>query len=258
MSPASASAVSVEKVHAEQAPLLELRGITKSYGSVRAVDGVSFVIRQGETVGLLGDNGAGKSTLVKIISGVVRHDTGTVLWQGQPVRMDTRAASAALGIEPIFQDGALCNAMPIWRNMFLGREQHARGILRARAMRSRATAMLRDVMEIGGVHPDRLVGELSGGQRQAVAIARAVHFKRTLLLLDEPTSALGARETEDVLAYIRRLKEERVSSVFITHNLYHAYQVCDRFIVMNQGRVVLDTQRADISLDELTKCVIAL
>ena len=239
--------------------LLELRGISKSYGQVRALQDVSFSIDRGETVGLFGDNGAGKSTLVKIMAGVERADAGTILWEGQPVPLGSRSASAALGIEPIFQDGALCESMPIWRNVFLGREDTARGgFLRAGNMRATAATILRSVVEIGAhIDPDRLVGELSGGQRQAVAIARAVHFKRTLLLLDEPTSALAVRETEALLGYVRRLKDEGVSSVLITHNLHQAYQVCERFIVLAHGRVSLTTSRGEISLADLTEHVIA-
>ena len=239
--------------------LLELRGINKSYGQIAALQDVSFSIGRGETVGLFGDNGAGKSTLVKIMAGVERADSGTIFWEGKPVPLNSRSASAALGIEPIFQDGALCESMPIWRNVFLGREDTARGgFLRAANMRSTAATILRSVVEIGAhIDPDRLVGELSGGQRQAVAIARAVHFKRTLLLLDEPTSALAVRETEALLGYVRRLKEEGVSSVLVTHNLYQAYQVCERFIVMAHGRVSLNTSRDDISLADLTEHVIA-
>jgi simple sugar transport system ATP-binding protein len=241
------------------AALLELRGISKSYGQVRALREVSFSIGRGETLGLLGDNGAGKSTLVKVMAGAVQPDTGSLLWQGGPVRLTSRTASAALGIEPIYQDGALCESMPIWRNVFLGREQAtAGGFLRARAMRATAGEILGSVIEIGThIDPDRLVSELSGGQRQAVAIARAVHFKRTLLLLDEPTSALGVRETEAVLRYVGRLKEEGVSSVLITHNLHHAYRICDRFVLMRHGQVVLDVPQSQISQNDLTAHVIA-
>lgn len=239
--------------------LLELRGISKSYGQVRALHDVSFAISRGETVGLFGDNGAGKSTLIKIMAGVEQADAGETLWQGRPVQLGSRRASAALGIEPIYQDGALCESMPIWRNVFLGREDTVRGgFLRAKSMRDTASTILRSVIEIGAhIDPERLVGELSGGQRQAVAIARAVHFKRALLLLDEPTSALAVRETEALLSYVRRLRDEGVSSVLITHNLHQAYQVCERFIVMSRGRVSLDARREEITLADLTEHVIA-
>jgi simple sugar transport system ATP-binding protein len=240
-------------------PLLELRAVTKSYGHVKALRGCSFSVSEGETVGLLGDNGAGKSTLIKAISGVVLPDEGSILWRGEPVVLRSRRDSAALGIEPIFQDGALCEALPIWRNMFLGRESTSRwGLLRRAEMKRDALQMMQDTVHIGThIDSDQPVGELSGGQRQAVAIARAVHFKRSLLLLDEPTSALGVRETQAVLDYVTKLSQEGVSSVLVTHNLYHAYQVCQRFVVVSHGLVTLDVARDDIGLDDLTKLVIA-
>jgi simple sugar transport system ATP-binding protein len=240
-------------------PLLDLRDIVKSYGHVKALRGVSFHVGHNETVGLLGDNGAGKSTLIKAISGVVVPDEGEIRWRGEPVRLRSRSDSAALGIEPIFQDGALCESMPIWRNIFLGRETAGfGGFLRARTMRGQARDIMDSTVEIGvHIDPDQLVGELSGGQRQAVAIARAVHFKRHLLLLDEPTSARGVRETEAVLRFVIRLREEGVSSVLVSHNLYHAYKVCQRFVVVSHGQIILDVARDDVTLDELTRAVIA-
>ncbi|MBO0801564.1 MAG: sugar ABC transporter ATP-binding protein [Nocardiopsaceae bacterium] len=240
------------------APLLELRDISKSYGQVQALRDVSFTVGKGETVGLFGDNGAGKSTLVKIMAGVERADAGSIFWEGKPAPLGSRRASAELGIEPIYQDGALCESMPIWRNVFLGREDTVRGgFLRTRRMRDAASDILRSDIEIGAhIDTDRLVSELSGGQRQAVAIARAVHFKRSLLLLDEPTSALAVRETEALLGYVRRLRDEGVSSVLITHNLHQAYQVCERFVVMSRGRVSLDAARDEVTLADLTNRVL--
>jgi simple sugar transport system ATP-binding protein len=239
--------------------LLELRGISKFYGQVQALHDVSFTIGRGETVGLFGDNGAGKSTLIKIMAGVEQATAGEIFWEGKPVPLGSRRASAALGIEPIYQDGALCESMPIWRNVFLGREDTVRGgFLRAKSMRATASTILRSVIEIGAhIDPERLVGELSGGQRQAVAIARAVHFKRALLLLDEPTSALAVLETEALLSYVRRLRDEGVSSVLITHNLHQAYRVCERFIVMSHGQVSMDARHGEISLADITEHVIA-
>jgi simple sugar transport system ATP-binding protein len=242
---------------AEKAALLELRDITKSYGHIRALSQVNFTIRQGEAIGLLGDNGAGKSTLIKIMSGVVTPDSGKLSWHGEVVTLRSRRDSERLGIETIYQDGALCDSMPIWRNIFLGRELRGLlGFMHIQRMRETSIEVLRSLTEMSQVHsPDTWVGDLSGGQRQAVAIARAVFFKRTLLLLDEPTSALGVRETEAVLAYIERLKSENVSSVLITHNVHHAYQVCDRFVVMSRGRVRNDMLKTDISQDALIRLV---
>lgn len=241
-------------------PLLELVDIEKSYGQVKALRGVSFRISSGETVGLLGDNGAGKSTLVKIISGVVRPDAGKMLWNGQPVEIASRRDSEILGIEPIYQDGALCESMSIWRNLFLNRENTGRlGFLDSRSMKAEAVRIMESSVQLGSqLNPNHLVGQLSGGQRQAVAIARAVHFKRDLLLLDEPTSALGVRETEAVLAYVEKVRSEGVANVLVTHNLYHAFQICQRFVVISHGQVLLDVARDEVTLEELTNAAIAV
>lgn len=238
--------------------LLELRGVSKSYGPVRALDDANFQVLRQEIVGLLGDNGAGKSTLIKIMSGVLHPDCGTFLWQGAPVQMQSRRDSETLGIETIYQDSALVDSMSVWRNFFAGREITGHfGLLQTRRMREIAEQVLQTVVMIGGIEsPDTLVGELSGGQKQAVAIARAVHFKRNILLLDEPTSALAVRATEAILEYIRNLKHEGVSSVLVTHNLYHAYQICDRFVVMGHGRVAQMVAKEDTTVEELTKLVV--
>jgi len=252
-----ASEVSDTHVIKEKTALLTLHDITKSYGHIRALSHVNFTIQHGQAIGLLGDNGAGKSTLVKVISGVVVPDSGSISWNGEPVVIHSRRDSAHLGIETIYQDGALCDTMPIWRNIFLGRELRGPlGFMRIHTMRETSIEVLQSLTEMSKVHsPDTWVGDLSGGQRQAVAIARAVFFKRTLLLLDEPTSALGVRETDAVLAYIQRLKSENVSSVLITHNVHHAYQVCDRFVVMSRGRVRNDIMKTDITQDALIRLV---
>ncbi len=239
-------------------PLLELSGISKRYGPVQALSNMDFHINRNEIVGLLGDNGAGKSTLIKLMSGVVRADSGTIRADGQKVKLNSRRDSEALGIETIYQDAALVDTMSIIRNVFMGREiTNFLGLMRHRKMRNIALEVLAQAVRIGGIDdPNKLVGELSGGQKQAVAIARAVHFKRLILLLDEPTSALAVRATEHLLSYIRELKEEGVSSVLVTHNLYHAYQACDRFVVMSHGRKLLDLPKQGTTLEELTQAVI--
>jgi simple sugar transport system ATP-binding protein len=241
-------------------PLLELRGITKRYGPVTALNNLDFQINHCEIVGLLGDNGAGKSTLIKLMSGVIHADEGTILADGKPVTLNSRRDSEALGIETIYQDTALVDTMSVTRNVFMGREiTNFMGFMRHRKMREITLEVLQRGVAIGGIDdPHKLVGELSGGQKQAVAIARAVYFKRLMLLLDEPTSALAVRATEHLLAYIRELKTEGVSSVLVTHNLYHAYQVCDRFVVMSHGTKVLDVSKEDTSLEALTEAVIMM
>jgi simple sugar transport system ATP-binding protein len=241
------------------APLLNLRGIGKTYGRTEALSDVDLHVNQNEVLGLLGDNGAGKSTLIKILSGVVDRTTGDIEADGTPTDIRNRQDSAKLGIETIYQDIALVGPMSIWRNMYLARELCNRfGFLRRREMRDTTVDILRKGVEITGVDdPEAEVGGLSGGQMQAVAIARAVHFRSKILLLDEPTSALSVRETENVLKYMVDLREEGVSSVFVTHNLYHAFQVCDRFVVMAHGRKIADVTKADTTIEELTKLIVA-
>ncbi|MBF4163365.1 sugar ABC transporter ATP-binding protein [Nocardioides sp. CBS4Y-1] len=238
--------------------MLELRGVSKDYGPNRVLDDVSFGIGTGEVVGLLGDNGAGKSTLVKIMSGVVSMTSGSWLWRGEALDKVTRPETERRGVETIFQDSALVPSMSITRNIFAGRELTNRaGFLRLREMDAITTDILDSVVSIEGIKSAKqLVSSLSGGQAQAVAIARAVHFKRSLLILDEPTSALAVRATEALLNYLVQLKGEGVSSVLVTHNLHHAFKVCDRHIVMNHGRKILDVRREDTSVEELTAAVV--
>jgi simple sugar transport system ATP-binding protein len=238
--------------------LIELRGINKKFGNVIALDQVDFEIRANEVVGLLGDNGAGKSTLVKVMSGLLVPDQGVILKDGLPTRISSYADAEKLGIETIYQDIALVNSLSIYRNMFLGREQtRPLGFLRRPAMKAKTMEILRSSVQISGIlSPDQLVGSLSGGQRQAVAIARAVHFRKKMLLLDEPTSALSVRETENVLEYMLQLKQDGVSCVFVTHNLYHAYRVCDRFVILSRGRMVRDVVKNATSIEELTTAIV--
>jgi simple sugar transport system ATP-binding protein len=238
-------------------PLLELRDVSKQYGLNKVLNNVSFHVGKAEIVALLGDNGAGKSTTVKTISGVVQPDSGTILWDGKPVALNSHTDAADLGIETIYQDSALVDSMTIARNIFMGRELVGPlGLMRMREMREIASHVLRTIVAIEGIDsPDKLVGSLSGGQKQAVAIARAVHFKRTLLVLDEPTSALAVRATEALFEYLRSLRTQGLSSVLVTHNLYDAYRICDRFVVMGHGEVVYQATQAETSVETLTEHV---
>jgi simple sugar transport system ATP-binding protein len=238
--------------------LLELRNISKTYGRTQVLHDVSLDIGEAEVVGLLGDNGAGKSTLVKIMSGVVPFDSGNFLWKSEDIGRPDRAQTEANGIETIFQDSALVDKLTITRNIFMGREVTNRiGLMKLKEMDAIAAGILDSVVTIEGIRsPRQLVGSLSGGQKQAVAIARAVHFQRSLLILDEPTSALAVRATEALLAYLEQLKATGVSSLLVTHNLHHAYKVCDRHIVMNHGEKILDVRREDTSVEELTAAVV--
>jgi simple sugar transport system ATP-binding protein len=238
--------------------LLELRNVRKTYGHHQALKGVSFQVRRGEILALLGDNGAGKSTLVKIMSGVVTPDADSELrWEDNPVTLSSRHDAELLGVETIFQDNALVDSMPIARNIFIGRElKNKLGLLRLTEMRQISASIITTITGVKGIDsPDKLVGSLSGGQKQAVAIARAVHFNRTLLVLDEPTSALAVRATEALFTYLRSLREQNITSVLVTHDLFDAYRLCDRFVVIARGEKVFEKTRAETSVDELIEKV---
>lgn len=239
-------------------PILELHSITKRFGGLTALNELSFHIGEGEVVGLLGDNGAGKSTTVNLISGIHRPSSGHLSVDGKQTLFTCRTDSAEAGIETIYQNTALVDDLSITRNIFMGRERtNALGFLKEGEMREIAMEVLKSAVHISGIDsPDKLVGDLSGGQKQAVAIARAVFFKRRVLLLDEPTSALSVRETEALLGQVLKLKAENVSSVLVTHNIYHAYQVCDRFVIMSHGTKVFDVLKADTDIAQLTEYVV--
>lgn len=238
--------------------LLELHSISKSFGALTALRNLSFHIGEGEVVGLLGDNGAGKSTTVNLISGIHKPTDGYLSVDGKKTLFTCRSDSADAGIETIYQHTALVDSLSITRNIFMGRELTDRfGFLRQAEMRDIAMEVLQNAVHISGIDsPDTLVGNLSGGQKQAVAIARAVYFKKRVLLLDEPTSALSVRETEALLNQVLKLKAENVSSVLVTHNIYHAYQVCDRFVIMSHGTKVFDVAKADTTINQLTDYVV--
>jgi simple sugar transport system ATP-binding protein len=237
------------------APLLEVRGVGKSYGSVLALHGVSGSVAAGEVLCVLGDNGAGKSTLIKILAGAHDHSEGTLLVNGVERHFASPREALRLGIATVYQDLALVPLMPVWRNFFLGAElTRGRGPLRrldSRMMRATAAAALATLgIELSDV--DQPIGTLSGGERQAVAIARAVHFGAKLVILDEPTSALGVTQAGHVLRYIARARDRGLGVVFITHNPHHAWAVGDRFLVLRRGASLGEFGRDAIGLPELT------
>jgi simple sugar transport system ATP-binding protein len=238
--------------------LLEVRNVHKTYGHSKALNGVSLRAQRGEILGLLGDNGAGKSTLVKTMSGVVVPDAGSeIYWEGNQVHLENRQDAAALGIETIFQDNALVDSLSVARNIFLGRELRNRfGLLRLTEMRQITASIISSITGVKGIDsPDKLVGSLSGGQQQAVAIARSVYFNQTLLILDEPTNALAVRATEALFTYLRTLREQSITSILVTHNLFDAYRVCDRFVVIARGEKVFEAKREDTTVEELIEKV---
>lgn len=240
-------------------PYIELQGITHDYGVIRALNGVDFWINPKEIVGLVGDNGAGKSTLIKILSGVLQPTQGNIFVEGKPTAFKSSKVAMDHGIETIYQDMNLIDVMDITRNIFTGREETDRfGFLKLKYMKEKSMAILEKEVTIEGIRsPHQIVGKLSGGQKQAVSIARAMFFKKKVLLLDEPTSALSVRETQAFLDHIVRLRNEGMSVVLVTHNIYHAYQVADRFVLLSHGQKVLDTKKEDTSIEELTRIIVA-
>jgi simple sugar transport system ATP-binding protein len=243
--------------HDTQVPLIELRTVSKTFGEVRALTDVTFHVGQSEIVGLVGDNGSGKSTLVKMMMGYHRPDPGGEVWfDGQRVRDWSVARARALGIETVYQERALAELQPIWRNLFMGREPRNRlGLLDVRRMRREAAALMQGHMGFtsGAVHPDNVVQTMSGGEKQGVAITRALYFHARLVLLDEPTMGLSLSETRKALDFVRSIKEAGRAAVFIDHNLFHVYPVVDRLVVLDRGRVAGEFAQSEISLDDLVE-----
>jgi simple sugar transport system ATP-binding protein len=222
--------------------LIRMQNIIKDYGRVRALDGVNLTVNRGEVVGLLGDNGAGKSTLIKVLSGAVPTSSGEILVRGRRVEMHSTTDAIANGIETIYQDSALVTQLSIARNLFLGREP-TRGLLGRLdlpMMERVASELLKQVGISKNIPPSTPISALSGGERQAVAIARAMHFESDLIILDEPTNNLGVAETQGVLQFVRQARDTGHSCIFIAHNIHHVFQVVDRIAVMRLGKVVVD------------------
>jgi simple sugar transport system ATP-binding protein len=236
--------------------LLELRNVSKYFGNVTALEDVSTSVAAGKVTCVLGDNGAGKSTFIKILSGVHHQSEGEYLLDGSPVNFESPREARDAGIATVFQDLAMAPLMSVWRNFFLGAEpQKGFGSIKwmdTRFAKRTAKAEMRkmgiDVRDI-----DQPVGTLSGGERQSVAIARAVYFGARVLILDEPTSALGVKQSGVVLKYIRAAAEHGLGVIFITHNPHHAFPVGDRFLLLNRGRSLGDFAKHEIDREELTR-----
>lgn len=224
--------------------LIRMANITKYYGRVKALDGVNLTVNRGEVVGLLGDNGAGKSTLIKVLSGAVPTTSGEIHVRGRKVEISSTSDAIANGIETIYQDSALVTQLSIARNLFLGREPVRGGRLFDRLdlpmMERVASELLKQVGITKNIPPSTPISALSGGERQAVAIARAMHFDSDLIILDEPTNNLGVAETQGVLQFVRTARDTGHSCIFIAHNIHHVFQVVDRIAVMRLGTVVAD------------------
>lgn len=236
-------------------PIISIRDLHKWYSGVHALKGVSLDIHPDQALGLVGDNGAGKSTLINILSGAERPDEGEIRFDGE--RVDFRNPRDAMdrGIETIYQYNSMVPTMTIARNVFIGREPlkasiFGLGIMNQKKMREDSVKAIADV-DLHLRSPDALVGELSGGQRQGVAIARAMHFKSKVMILDEPTNHLSVKETEKVIGFVRSLKEQHVTGIFISHNMHQVFECCDRIVAMARGEIVLDRMVEDTDLQEI-------
>ncbi|WP_414708092.1 ATP-binding cassette domain-containing protein [Rathayibacter festucae] len=235
--------------------ILEVRDLGKSYGAVDALTGVSTTVDAGRVTCVLGDNGAGKSTLIAMLAGAEVPSSGELLLDGAPVVFSSPRAALQRGIATVYQDLAVVPLMPVWRNFFLGSElTRGRGPLRRldvqrmkEVTRSELARMGIDLRDV-----DQPIGTLSGGERQSVAIARAVHFGARVLILDEPTAALGVKQSGVVLTYIARARDAGLGVVFITHNPHHAYPIGDRFLLLNRGTSLGTFEKSEIGLGELT------
>ncbi|WP_433291436.1 ATP-binding cassette domain-containing protein [Pseudonocardia sp. CA-142604] len=235
-------------------PLVEMAGVGKAYGAIRALEDINLTVNAGEVTCVLGDNGAGKSTLIKIISGLHPHTEGVVKVDGAEVHFASPRESLDHGIATVYQDLAVVGLMEVWRNFFLGSEirkgKYPLAPLDIKGMREIADTELKK-MGIAVKDINQPIGTLSGGQRQCVAIARAVYFGARVLILDEPTAALGVKQSGVVLKYTAAARDAGLGVVFITHNPHHAFMVGDHFCILKLGRCVLDKKRAEVTLDEL-------
>jgi D-xylose transport system ATP-binding protein len=235
-----------------------MKGISKSFGAVQALTDVDFEVYAGEVVALVGDNGAGKSTLIKCVSGAHAADRGAIFVEGEEVKIHTPSDASRLGIETVYQDLALCDNLDVVANMFLGREEAEPGgfgPLQELVMERRSLDILSDlrVTTISSVR--QAVASLSGGQRQSVAISRAVMWRAKVMILDEPTAALGVAQTAQVLALIKRLREQGLGVVVITHNLHEVFEVSDRIIVLRLGRRVATFERRETTPDAVVAAI---
>ncbi|MEN3186115.1 MAG: ATP-binding cassette domain-containing protein [Atribacterota bacterium] len=236
--------------------LVKMVNIWKSFGHVEVLRGVNFAVQYNEIVGLLGDNGAGKSTLIKILTGVHQPDRGEIYWKGQKLLGYSVAKARELGIETVFQERALSEQHTIWRNVFMGREITTPwGFINIKKEREETERIMRQYMGFtsAALSVDSVVGTMSGGEKQGVAIARALHFQADLIILDEPTTGLSLSETQKVLGFVEEIKKNGKSAIFITHNIYHVYPVADRIVVLDRGRVVGEFEKAAISLEKLVE-----
>ena len=236
-------------------PIIQVRNLHKWYSGVHALRGIDLDVIQGEALGLVGDNGAGKSTLINLLSGLYQPDDGEIRVEGKPVTIHNPKEAMSLGLETIYQYNSMVPLMSIARNLFIGREPlkfsiGGIGWLDQEKMREDSVKAIADV-DLHLRSPDALVGELSGGQRQGVAIARAMHFRSKVMILDEPTNHLSVKETNKVIGFVKGLKAQGVTTIFISHNMHHVFACCDRVVAMALGQIVLDKRAEQTTIDEV-------
>jgi simple sugar transport system ATP-binding protein len=242
-------------------PILSLRRISKSFGNVEALREVDLDIHPAEIVALVGDNGAGKSTLIKIITGVHAPSSGEIFYRGERVALRDVRTTRHLGIEAVYQERALADQQEMWRNIFAGREITTfLGFLDIAEQKAQSEKLLRGRMGFTSraITVDSEVGQLSGGEKQGVAIGRALFFDANLIILDEPTMGLSLMETEKVLNFVRGIRDQGKSAIFIDHNIFHVYDVADRFVILDRGQVAAEFRRHELTRDELIERMITL
>ncbi|TVR66425.1 MAG: sugar ABC transporter ATP-binding protein [Spirochaetaceae bacterium] len=236
--------------------LLRIEKVGKRFGKITALQEVNLTFNKAEVVGLVGDNGAGKSTLIKIISGYHTADSGSLYWEGKKVRFRLPKHARNMGIETVYQEQALAPDLTIARNVFMGREpSNALGIMQEKLMEEESMKVLRG-LGLRIKSPDQLVKKLSGGQRQGVAIARALYFDAKMVILDEPTIALSVKEVREVLEFVNQLKQKGIAVIFITHNLHHIFSVADRLVVLANGEVMTDVRTENSSVEDMSDIIV--
>jgi len=238
---------------------LELKNVSKSFGEVHALENINFQLGRNEVVGLLGDNGAGKSTLIKIMTGYHQPTSGEILFNGQKVDHLTVPKARELGVETVYQERALADLQSLWRNIFLGRElKNKWGLLDVDRMKQETYRLMNQSMGFtsSAVNPNSRVGTFSGGEKQGVAIVRALYFDAEIIILDEPTMGLSLKETAKLTKFVLDIKQAGKSAIFIDHNIVHVYNVADRVVVVDRGRIAGQLMTKDISLDQLMEKMI--
>lgn len=237
--------------------LMEVQNISKYFGNVRSLEDVNLKIGQNEIIGLLGDNGAGKSTLIKILTGVHSPNKGKLFWKGKEIKRLTVPMARKIGIVTVFQDKGLAPQQPIWRNIFIGKElTNKLGFIRIKEQKKETIKLMKEIMKFTSTSTtstDTLIGTMSGGEQKGVAISRALYFEASLIILDEPTTELSLSEVKKVLDFVKKIKTEGKSCIFISHNLFHIYPVAERIVILDRGKIVEDIKKEDMTLEKLEK-----